>query len=90
MPNEVKHVKDGSVFPQSTDELERRFDEGEDITNFMDTSTLCRPNQERYARIFPKSEEELDAMLGAAAATLRPERMTTEEGMAYVKKRMGW
>lgn len=34
----------------SNEELERRFDEGEDITAFMDASTLRRPNQERAAR----------------------------------------
>lgn len=34
----------------SNEELERRFDGGEDITEFMDMSTLRRPNQERAAR----------------------------------------
>ena len=34
----------------SNEELERRFDDGEDITEFMDMSTLRRPNQERAAR----------------------------------------
>ena len=29
------------------EELERRFDEGEDITGFMDFSTARRPNAER-------------------------------------------
>lgn len=34
----------------SNEELERRFDEGEDITAYMDMSTARRPNQERAAR----------------------------------------
>ena len=34
----------------SSEELDRRFDAGEDITDFMDLSTLRRPNQERVAR----------------------------------------
>lgn len=34
----------------SNEELERRFDEGEDITEFMDMSTFRRPNQEHVAR----------------------------------------
>lgn len=34
----------------SNEELERRFDEGEDITEFMDLSTVRRPNQEKPAR----------------------------------------
>lgn len=34
----------------SNDELERRFDEGEDITQYMDMSSIRRPNQERVAR----------------------------------------
>lgn len=29
------------------EELERRFDEAEDITDYMDMSTARRPNQER-------------------------------------------
>ena len=32
------------------EELERRFDAGEDITEFMDMSTFRRPNQERAPR----------------------------------------
>ena len=43
-----------------------------------------------YARIFPRSEEELDEMLAKSAATPASERMTMEEGMALVKERMGW
>ena len=43
-----------------------------------------------YARLFPQSQEELDTMLAASAATPRTERMTMEEGMALVKERMGW
>ncbi len=31
------------------DELKRRFDEGEDITAYMDMSTARMPNQERSA-----------------------------------------
>lgn len=31
----------------SNEELERRFDNGEDITEFMDASTMRRPNQEK-------------------------------------------
>lgn len=34
----------------SNEELERRFDEGEDITQFMEMDTLRRPNQEKAAR----------------------------------------
>ena len=34
----------------SNEELERRFDEGEDITEFMDLSTVRRPNREKPAR----------------------------------------
>ena len=34
----------------SNEELERKFDEGEDITTYMDMSTARRPNQERPAR----------------------------------------
>ena len=34
----------------SNEELERKFDEGEDITSYMDMSTARRPNQERAAR----------------------------------------
>lgn len=34
----------------SNEELERRFDDGEDITGFMDLSTARRPNQEPVAR----------------------------------------
>lgn len=90
MPNTANRAKSNSISLQSADELECRFDNGEDITNFMDASTLCRPNQERYARIFPKSEEELDAMLAAAADTQRSECMTMEEGMADIRERMGW
>ena len=32
------------------EELERRFDAGEDITPYMDMSTARRPNRERVAR----------------------------------------
>lgn len=88
--DEVRHAKDGDGFPQSAEKIEHSFDEGEDITAYMDVSTLRRPNQERYARLFPKSEEELDTMLAESAATPRSERMTMEEGMALVKERMGW
>ena len=34
----------------SNDELERRFDMGEDISGYMDLSTARRPNRERCAR----------------------------------------
>ena len=34
----------------SSEELERRFDDGEDITQFVDASSARRPNQERAAR----------------------------------------
>lgn len=33
----------------SNDELERRFDAGEDISGLMDMATVRRPNQERVA-----------------------------------------
>lgn len=33
----------------SNEELENRFDEGEDVTPFMDMSTVRRPNLERAA-----------------------------------------
>ena len=46
--------------------------------------------QERFARIFPRNETELDEMLAKSAATPTSERMTMEEGMALVKERMGW
>ena len=57
---------------------------------FPITTRTAAPAQESYARLFPQSEEELDAMLAASAATPRSERMTMEEGMALVKERMGW
>ena len=34
----------------SNEELERRFDDGEDITQFMEMDTLRRPNQGKAAR----------------------------------------
>ena len=34
----------------SSEELEGRFEDGEDITQFMDVSSARRPNQERAAR----------------------------------------
>ena len=34
----------------SNEELESRFDDGDDITVYMEVSTLHRPNQERAAR----------------------------------------
>ena len=34
----------------SNEDLERRFDEGEDITEYMDFSTIQRPNQQRSAK----------------------------------------
>lgn len=34
----------------SNEDLERRFDDGEDISVYMEVSTLHRPNQERAAR----------------------------------------
>lgn len=57
---------------------------------FPVTTRTAVPVQKRYARLFPQSGEDLDAMLEAAAATPRSERMTMEEGMAFVKERMGW
>lgn len=90
MEQELEYAEDRPLEVVGNEELERRFDDGEDITNFMDASTLRRPNQERYARIFPKSEEELDAMLATSGATPRSECMTMEEGKADIKERMGW
>ena len=90
MKQGFKHAADRPLKAAGNGRLERHFDEGEDITAYMDASTLRRPNQERYARLFPKSEEELDAMLAASAATPRSECMSMEEGMALVKERMGW
>lgn len=34
----------------SDEELEKKFDAGEDMTPYMDMDTLRRPNQERLAR----------------------------------------
>ena len=36
--------------PISNEELESRFDNGDDITVYMEMSTVTRPNQERAAR----------------------------------------
>lgn len=34
----------------STEEFDRRFDDGEDITGFLDASSKRHPNQERAAK----------------------------------------
>lgn len=34
----------------SNEELEKKFDAGEDITEYMDMNTITRPNQNRAAR----------------------------------------
>lgn len=55
----------------STEEFDRLFDEGADITPYMDMSTLRRPNQERAAkRISMDVPEELVRGLDKAAARM--------------------
>ena len=52
----------------STEELDRRFDEGEDILAFADLSTVRYPNRERAAkRISLDVTEEMVRGLDAAA-----------------------
>lgn len=52
----------------SNEELERRFDEGEDITEYMDLSTVRHPNQERAAsRIVVDVPEQVAVGLDRAA-----------------------
>lgn len=52
----------------SNDELESRFDTGEDITEYMDLATVRRPNKERAAkRISMDIPEGLVRGLDAAA-----------------------
>lgn len=55
----------------SNEELERLFDAGEDITEYMDLSTKRRPNQERAARrISMDVPEEMVRGLDKAAARM--------------------
>ena len=55
----------------SNEELERRFDEGGDITEFMDLTTVRRPNQERAAkRISMDVPEEMVRRLDKAASRM--------------------
>lgn len=55
----------------STEEFDRLFDEGEDITPYLDKSSKRRPNQERPARrISMDVPEEMVRGLDRAAARM--------------------
>ena len=53
------------------------------------TSQAIAPSN-RYARLFPASESELMEDLRASALTPIEECVSAEEGIAAVRKRMGW
>ena len=57
---------------------------------FPVTTRSAAPTAAGYARIFPRSEDELEEMLSLSESTPLSECMTMNEGMADIKERMGW
>lgn len=53
-------------------------------------TTRATSTDVRYARIFPQSAAELEAMLAASEATPLEQCVPMAEGVASAKERMGW